>query len=42
MEEKKNKAVFLDASVLKGREKDDTAKVILKMASMKLCSQMLV
>lgn len=35
MEEKKNKAVFLDAGVLKGREKDDTAKVILKMASMK-------
>lgn len=35
MEDKKNKAVFLDASVLRGRDKDDTAKVILKQSLMK-------
>ena len=35
MEEKKNKAVFLDASVLRGKERDKTAKVILKMDAMR-------
>ena len=35
MEEKKNKAVFLDASVLRGKERDKSVKLALKMDAMR-------
>lgn len=35
MEEKKNKAVFLDASVLRGKERDKNVKLALKMDAMR-------